>query len=184
MRYMTYVIIGVIVLIILYIIVTINSIIKLRNRVDESFSTMDVYLKKRWDLIPSIVEVVKGYSKHENETLKDVISLRNNTYDNLNTNEKIDTNIRVSERVSKLMILAENYPELKASDNFKQLTNQLTQVEDEILKARKYYNANVRVYNTKIEMFPNNLVAALFNIKSRNMFEAKEEEKENIKIEL
>jgi len=181
---MTYVIIGVIVLIILYIIVTINSIIKLRNRVDESFSTMDVYLKKRWDLIPSIVEVVKGYSKHENETLKDVISLRNNTYDNLNTNEKIDTNIRVSERVSKLMILAENYPELKASDNFKQLTNQLTQVEDEILKARKYYNANVRVYNTKIEMFPNNLVAALFNIKSRNMFEAKEEEKENIKIEL
>ncbi len=181
---MTYVIIGVIVLIILYIIVTINSIIKLRNRVDESFSTMDVYLKKRWDLIPSIVEVVKGYSKHENETLKDVISLRNNTYDNLNTSEKIDTNIKVSERVSKLMILAENYPELKASDNFKQLTNQLTQVEDEILKARKYYNANVRVYNTKIEMFPNNLVAALFNIKSRNMFEAKEEEKENIKIEL
>ena len=181
---MTYVIIGVIVLIILYIIVTINSIIKLRNRVDESFSTMDVYLKKRWDLIPSIVEVVKGYSKHENETLKDVISLRNNTYDNLNTNEKIDTNIKVSERVSKLMILAEKYPELKASDNFKQLTNQLTQVEDEILKARKYYNANVRVYNTKIEMFPNNLVAALFNIKSRNMFEAKEEEKENIKIEL
>ncbi len=181
---MTYVIIGVIVLILLYIIVTINSIIKLRNRVDESFSTMDVYLKKRWDLIPSIVEVVKGYSKHENETLKDVISLRNNTYDNLNTSEKIDTNIKVSERVSKLMILAENYPELKASDNFKQLTNQLTQVEDEILKARKYYNANVRVYNTKIEMFPNNLVAALFNIKSRNMFEAKEEEKENIKIEL
>ena len=181
---MIYVIIGVIALILLYIIVTINSIIKLRNRVDESFSTMDVYLKKRWDLIPSIVEVVKGYSKHENETLKDVISLRNNTYDNLNTNEKIDTNIKVSERVSKLMILAEKYPELKASDNFKQLTNQLTQVEDEILKARKYYNANVRVYNTKIEMFPNNLVAFLINIKSRNMFEAKEEEKENIKIEL
>ncbi len=181
---MIYVICGIVVLLILYIIITINLFIKSRNRVDEAFSTMDVYLKKRWDLIPSIVETVKGYSKHENNTLKEVVELRNNSYDNLNQNDKIDTNTKVSDRVAKLMILAEDYPDLKASDNYKQLSQQLTQIEDEILKSRKYYNACVREYNNKVETFPNKLVALIFNFKSKKMFEATQEEKENIKIEL
>lgn len=181
---MLYIIIGVLVLIGLYLLITINSFIKLRNKVNEAFSTMDVYLKKRWDLIPSLVETVKGYSNHENTTLKEVISLRNNTYDNLSEEDKINTNNKVSDNVTKLMILAESYPELKAQESYQKLSDELTQVENEILRSRKYYNACVRVYNTKVEMFPNNIVASIFNFKSKTMFEATSEEKDNIKIEL
>lgn len=179
-----YIIIAIVVILLIYILLTYNSIVKLVNRVDEAFSTMDVYLKKRWDLIPNIVETVKGYAKHENETLKEVVELRNSYYDNMTTNDKLDVNSKISQRVSKLMAIAESYPELKANENFKDLSTQLTKVEDEIANARKYYNGTVRIYNNKVEIFPNNIFAKMFGYKSKSMFEAMENERENVNINL
>lgn len=181
---MLYAVIAIIVVLVLYIVLTINKLIQLKNNVNEAFSTMDVYLKKRWDLIPSLVETVKGYASFENSTLKEVVELRNKSYDDMSDNDKINANNKISDRVSKIMAIAESYPDLKASDNFINLSKDLTQVENEIANSRKYYNANVREYNNKVEMFPSNIVAKLFGYKTKNMFEALKEEKENIKVEL
>ena len=112
---MIYLIIGVIALLVIYVLVTYNVFVKMKNRVDESFSTMDVYLKKRWDLIPNIVETVKGYAKHEKSTLSDVIKLRNGAYDNMSSDEKIKANQQLSKGITKIMALAEQYPDLKAN---------------------------------------------------------------------
>lgn len=179
-----YIIIALVVFILLFSFITYNNLVNLNNKVVEAFSTMDVYLKKRWDLIPNLVETVKGYAKHEKDTLESVISLRNGSYDNLSNEEKINLNNKLANKISKVMALAENYPDLKASDNFKNLSKQLTQVEDEIANSRKYYNGVVRIFNNKVEMFPSNIIANLFHFKKKSMFEIKDYERENIKVEL
>ena len=179
-----YIIIAIIVLIIIYILALYNNLVKLNNKVKEAFSTMDVYLKKRWDLIPNIVETVKGYAKHEKDTLKEVIELRNSSYNKMSDDEKIKTNEQISNSINKIMALAEAYPDLKANENFKDLSNQLTKVEDDIANSRKYYNGVVRIYNNKVEMFPSNIFAGLFGYKSKSMFEASANERENVKVEL
>lgn len=181
---MIYLIIGVIALLVIYVLVTYNVFVKMKNRVDESFSTMDVYLKKRWDLIPNIVETVKGYAKHEKSTLSDVIKLRNGAYDNMSSDEKIKANQQLSKGITKIMALAEQYPDLKANENFKDLSTQLTKIEDEIANSRKYYNGVIRIYNNKVEMFPSNIFARLFGYKSKSMFEASANERENVKVKL
>ena len=177
-------IIGAIIIIIVYALVQYNSFVKLNNKVREAFSTMDVYLKKRWDLIPNIVETVKGYAKHEKDTLKEVIELRNGVYDKMSDDEKIKTNEQLSNKINRMMALAESYPELKASDNFKDLSKQLTKVEDDIANSRKYYNGVVRIYNNKVEMFPSNVFACIFRFKTKPMFETSANERENVKVEL
>lgn len=179
-----YIVVTIIALIILYLLSCYNSFVKLNNQVKEAFSTMDVYLKKRWDLIPNIVEVVKGYAKHEKDTLKEIVNLRNVSYDQMNDSTKVDVNNKISQELGKIMVIAENYPELKANDNFKDLSKQLLKVEDDIANARKYYNGAVRVYNNKIEMFPSNIVAKLLGYKSKTMFEANADERKNVKVEL
>ena len=179
---MIYLIIGVIALLVIYVLVTYNVFVKMKNRVDESFSTMDVYLKKRWDLIPNIVETVKGYAKHEKSTLSDVIKLRNGAYDNMSSDEKIKANQQLSKGITKIMALAEQYPDLKANENFKDLSTQLTKIEDEISNSRKYYNGTVREFNDKVQMFPSNIVAKIFGYKAKIMFEATEEERKNVKV--
>jgi LemA protein len=177
------IIIGVVILIIVIIALLINnSFIKANNKVKEAFSTMDIYLKKRWDLIPNIVETVKGYAKHEKDTLTKIVELRNSNYDNLSVEEKLQTNTDISSKLSSVMILSESYPELKASENFKKLSEELSKVEDEIAYSRKYYNATIRDLNNKIEMFPTNLFAKLFGYKQKEMFEATTEERNNVKI--
>ncbi len=178
-----YIIIAIIVIILIALLVTYNSFIKLNNKVKEAFSTMDVYLKKRWDLIPNIVETVKGYAKHEQDTLKEIVELRNSSYDKMSDHEKIKTNEQISSDISKIMAIAEAYPDLKASENFKDLSKQLAKVEEDIANARKYYNGTVRIYNNKIEMFPSNIIAKIFGYKSKNMFETSKAERENVKIE-
>ena len=178
-----YIIIGIVVLLIIYIIALYNSFVQLNNKVDEAFSTMDVYLKKRWDLIPNIVETVKGYAKHEKETLEKVISLRNSTYENMSDEEKIKANEQLTSGINKIMALAEAYPDLKANENFKDLSNQLTKVEEDIANSRKYYNGVVRIYNDKVKMFPSNIFAGLFGYKAKKMFETDAAERENIKVE-
>ena len=154
--------------------------------VKEAFSTMDVYLKKRWDLIPNLVECVKGYAKHEKDTLKEIVDLRNsvNSYDKLSNDEKLKTNVQVTSELNRLMVIAEKYPDLKANENFLSLQKSLTSVEDEIAQSRKYYNATVREYNNKVEMVPSNIIAKIIGYKTKEMFEIEDDEKNNIKVKL
>ena len=168
-----YIIVGIVALIIVYLLICYNSFVKLNNQVKEAFSTMDVYLKKRWDLIPNIVQVVKGYAKHEKDTLKEIVELRNSvkSYDKLTDEEKIKTNEQMSNGLNRLMALAEAYPDLKANDNFLSLQSDLSGIEDEIAQARKYYNAVVRNFNNKVEMIPSNIVAKILGYKPKSMFE-------------
>lgn len=177
-------IIIVLISILLYVLVTYNRLIKYDNLVKEAFSTMDIYLKKRWDLIPNLVEVVKGYAKHEQDTFMQITNLRTNSYDNMTMNKKININEQLSQEISKIVAVSENYPELKSSDNFLKLSNELTQIEDEIANSRKYYNGTVRILNTKIQSFPSNIVACMFGFKQSNMFEANTKEKNNVKVDL
>ena len=179
-----YMIIGIIIIFVIYILVTYNSLIKSNNIVKETFSTMDVYLKKRWDLIPNLVEIVKEYAKYEKETLNQIASLRTNSYDNMTRDKKINVNEQLTQGISKIIAISENYPELKASQNFSELSQELTKIEDEIANSRKYYNGTVRILNNRIQMFPSNIVANIFNFKQANMFEANSEEKNNVKVDL
>jgi LemA protein len=181
---MVYVIIAIIVIFLVYVLCTYNKFVSLKKLVEEGFSTMDVYLKKRWDLIPNLVECVKGYAKYEQKTLEEVISIRNSAYDSMKQNEKIDKSSKIASQISKIMMLAESYPELKANNNFIELSKQLIQVENDIENSRKYYNGTVKLYNIAILKFPNNIVAKTFGFKEEKMFEATTEEKENVKIDL
>ena len=178
-----YIVIILIVIIVLYTLITYNNFIKLKNMVKEAFSTMDVYLKKRWDLIPNIVETVKGYAKHEENTLKEIVELRNNSYDSMTDDEKVQTNQRISKDIGQIMLLAESYPDLKASANFQDLSRELSKVEEDIANARKYYNGVIEMFNNKVEMFPSNIFAKLFGYKTKEMFETDERERENIKVQ-
>lgn len=179
-----YVAIGIILLLIVYTIIQYNSFVKANNNVEEAFSTMDVYLKKRWDLIPNLVEVVKGYAKHEKDTFNQVTSLRTGSYDGMSMNNKISVNEQITQEIAKIIAISENYPELKASDNFLKLSEDLTKIEDEIANSRKYYNGTVRELNNKIQMFPSNIVAVLFGFKLAKSFEVKSEERNNVKVSL
>ena len=179
---MIYVII-VLILLVVYFLITYNKLVKLNNQLKEAFSTMDVFLKKRWDLIPSIVETVKGYAKHEMDTLEGIVEARNN-YNNMTTEEKIDKNNSINDNIPKLFALAEAYPKLKANENFMDLSKQLKAVEDDIANSRKYYNGAVKVFNNKVEMFPSNIVASLLGYKSQKMFSIDSSERENVKIDL
>ena len=181
---MWYILAIILVLLVIYVFATYNSFVKLKNRVKEAFSTMDVYLKKRWDLIPNIVEVVKGYAKHEKDTIKEVVELRNSVYDKMDDQTKVDTNNKITQGLTKIMALAEAYPDLKADKNFRELQSELSSVEEDIANARKYYNGSVRLYNNKVQMVPSNIVAMIFGYKTEKMFEIDSVEKENVKVEL
>ena len=169
------IIVVIIVLLLLYIAGTYNALVKGRNKVEEAFATMDVYLKKRWDLIPNLVESIKGYAKHEAETLQNVISARNSGYQNMTAEEKIEANREFSKGHAAINVVAEQYPNLKANENFINLNNQLQKVEEDIANARKFYNAVVREYNNKTEMFPSSIVASMFKFGKKQMFAVDDE---------
>lgn len=177
-----YIVVGILLIIIIYALVTYNNFIKLKNMVQEAFSTMDVYLKKRWDLIPNIVETVKGYVKHEENTLKEIVELRGSSYDSMSLDEKVKANQAISKDINKIMLIAENYPDLKASSNFQDLSRELSKVEEDIANSRKYYNGTVEMFNNKVEMFPSNIFAKIFGYKSKSMFETDNNERENVKV--
>ena len=179
-----YIILGLIAVILIYVFIAYNGLVKSDNLVKEAFSTMDVYLKKRWDLVPNLVEVVKGYEQYEKETLEKITSLRTNTYDSMSMDKKLNINEELTKGLSTIMAVAENYPDLKASESFIELSHNLTKVEDEIANSRKYYNGTVRIFNNKVKMFPSNIVANIFGFHSANMFEADTEEKNNVKVDL
>ena len=174
---------GILILLIGYIISTYNRLVSNKNSLDESFSTMDVYLKKRWDLIPNLVETVKGYAKHEKDLFKEVTELRSKSYQDLSIDEKNEINKKLTTTLNKLIAVAENYPELKANENFLDLSHELKNTEQDIANARKYYNANVRVYNNQIMIFPSNIIAKIFKFEKASMFEIEETERQNVKVE-
>jgi len=182
---MIYAVIGGIILVLaLYVVITWNTFVELKVRVEEAFATMDVYLKKRWDMVPNLVEIVKGYAEHEKETLSDIVELRNRTYDEINPEDKVEVNNKLAQDISKLLAIVEAYPELKANENYLSLSEELTQVEEDIANARKYYNGIVRDYNTKTQLFPSNFVASIFKFKTYNMFKIDENQRENVKVDM
>jgi len=181
---MIYIIIGILIVLFVSTLIMYNTFIKINNKVKEAFSTMDVYLKKRFDLIPNLASTVKGYATHENVTLEEVARLRNLDYDKMTSNEKIKVNGEINACISKLLMIAENYPELKGNENFLRLSEELTQVENDIANSRKYYNGCVRQFNNSVEMFPNNIFAAIFGYNSKKWFEATDDERKNVKVEM
>jgi LemA protein len=172
------------VLLVAYAISTYNRFVSLGNKVDEAYSTMDVYLKKRYDLIPNIVETVKGYAKHESQTLENVIAARNKALTSATPAEKAEAEKEFSGTLSRLLALTEAYPELKANTNFMELQGQLTNMEGEIANARKYYNGVVKTFNTMVESFPSNILAGIFNFNTQPLFTVTSEaERENVKVQ-
>ncbi|MDD3947508.1 MAG: LemA family protein [Clostridia bacterium] len=161
----------------IYTIVTYNKLVKLRARVKNSWAQIDVQLKKRFDLIPNLVETVKGYAKHENEVLTEVTKARASVGGAQTTAEKIDANNQLSGALSRLLVVMEQYPELKANTNFLDLQNQLKEIENKIAFSRQFYNDTVMMYNQKTEMFPSAIIAKIFKFKAEVYFEAIEQEK-------
>lgn len=160
-----------------------NGFIKLKNNCEEAFSTMDVYLKKRYDLIPNLVETVKGYAAHEKETLQSVIEARSQAEAASSIEEKIASENAMTSSLKSLFAVAEAYPDLKANANFLDLQNQLKVVEEDIVNARKYYNGVVKQFNTKCEVFPSNIIAGIFNFERKELFEVSDaKERENVKV--
>lgn len=169
-------------IVIAYVVNAYNRGIILKNYVKEAFSTMDVYMKKRWDLIPNLVETTKGYMTHEQGTLTKITELRNQNYSSLNNEQKMDINSQLGFGLSKLIAVAENYPELKANENFAKLMDDLSSVEEDIANSRKYYNGTVREYNNYTELFPTNIIAFVFDFKPEKMYEISDLERENVKV--
>lgn len=179
------IVIGIIVLILIFWTVgAYNRLVKGKIMVEEAFSTMDVYLKKRFDLIPNLVETVKGYASHEKETLAQIVALRNQNYDGMSDEEKVENGVVISKAVPKILALAEAYPDLKANQNFMDLSMQLRDVEEDIANARKYYNGAVKKYNLLCQTIPTNIIAGMFRFESKKMFEVEiAEERKNVKVE-
>ena len=178
---------AVVLLLIIFIAVWIklhNKLLRLKNQAEEAWATIDVQLKKRYDLIPNLVETVKGYAKHESGTLEAVVRARNAAMSATTTNEKIDAENALSGTLKTLFKLQEAYPDLKANHNFIDLQRQLRDVEDEIAAARRYYNAVVREYNTAIVVFPSSVIARRMRLEKQKYFELdSEEERQNIKVQ-
>lgn len=160
-----------------------NKLIRLKNGVEEAFSTIDVYLKKRFDLIPNIVETVKGYAKHESETYQKITEARAKLGSATTPDEKIAADRQMTTAVRSLFAVAENYPQLKANTNFMDLQNQLKSMEGEIAQSRKYYNATVREFNIKIQSFPSSIVAKKMKLEKASLYEVESaEERQNVKV--
>ena len=178
------VIVALIVLIALYIGKTYNVLVRLRNKVKDQWSQIDVLLKRRADLIPNLVETVKGYASHESETLEAVIQARNKVVDAKGTEEEIKADGELTRALGRLMAVAESYPDLKANTNFLDLQNNLKETEDKIQYARQFYNDCVQKYNTAIMIFPTNMFAKLLKYDKKEYFKIEEKDKELGKISL
>jgi len=159
-----------------------NSLIVLRNKVDEGWSDIDTQLKRRYDLIPNMVETVKGYAKHEKGTFEAVTKARAAAMQAGTPDEKAKAENMLSSTLKSLFAIAENYPELKANSNFMELQKTLKEVEEHIQMSRRYYNGTVRDFNTKLQVFPNNIFAGFLGFKKRDFFEIEDAERANVKV--
>src|SRR3989338_1716172 len=180
---LNYLFIGVIAAIVLYIVGIYNSLQTLRVRIKEAFSGIDVQLKRRIDLIPNLFETVKGYAKHEKSVFENVTKARSSLMKADSLAQKAEANNMLTDALKSLFAVAEAYPDLKANTNFADLQRQLEDTEDKIAYSRQFYNSNVLEYNTRVKMFPSNIIAQLFGFAEEAFFEAKPEEKENVKVQ-
>lgn len=177
-----YIILGIIGIVLLYIWFTYNSLIGLRMKIKEAFSQIDIQLKRRTDLIPNLVETVKGYAKHEKEIFENVTKARSSLMRADSAQEKAAANNMLTDTLKSLFAVAENYPNLKANENFKALQDELSDTENKIAYSRQFYNSNVLQYNTQISVFPNFVIARLFNFNAEEFFAASEEERKHVKV--
>jgi len=177
-----WVITGTIVVIIFIFIVIYNRFVVLRNRIDNAWAQIEVQLKRRYDLIPNLVETVKGYAKHEKKVFTEVTKARTALMEAKTVSEKAKANNMLSETLKSLFAVAENYPKLEASENFRMLQEELSGTESKIAYARQAYNDAVLSYNNGIQQFPGSIVAGMFNFKQRDFFKTEEKEKEPVKV--
>ncbi len=178
-----WIVLGIAAVIVLWFIATFNSLVTLKNRVAEAWSDIDVQLKRRYDLIPNLIEAVKGYVKQEKDVLTQVTAARTAAMGATNPEAKAKAENMLSDTLKSLFAVTEAYPDLKSSANFSQLQTELTDTEDKIQASRRFYNANVRDLNTKIETFPTNLIAGMVGAVKREFFEADAGEKEPVKVQ-
>lgn len=172
------IIIIIVIAILLVLLMMYNGLVKKRNAVKQSRSSIDVYLTQRFDLIPNLVECVKGYAKHEENLLESITKLRTE----YNVSKDLDKASLLNTQMNKLIAIVENYPDLKASENFLNLQKNLTKMEDQLQAARRLYNMDVTAYNTAIQVFPTNLIASAFNFTEEKLFELEPGKGENVKI--
>ena len=178
------IIVIVIVVICIVVVAMYNNLVSLRQRVQNAWSQIDVQLKRRFDLIPNLQETVKGYMAHESETFSKIAELRTAWASSTTVAEKADISNQLTEALKTIMAVSESYPDLKASESFAQLQEELRNTENKIAYSRQFYNDTVTMYNTKLEMFTSNLIAKSFNFKPSELFEVEDEkEKQNVKID-
>ncbi|NLN97098.1 MAG: LemA family protein [Eubacteriaceae bacterium] len=173
-------ILGVVLLLAVGIIVIFNRLIRLKNQVDEAYSGMDVQMKMRYDLIPNLVETVKGYASHESETLEAVISARNIASHTQNVEEALAAEGQLTRALRSLFAVAENYPDLKANANFMDLQNRLQKIESDIAKSRLYYNGTVKQFNNVVAVFPNNLIAGILGFTKQPFYTLDSEDERSV----
>lgn len=171
-----YILIAIVVVVVFWLIAIYNGFITLRTRTDEAWSDIDVQLKRRYDLIPNLVNTVKGYMEHEAGTLQKVTEARTAAMNAGNVHDQAEAENMLSEALKSLFAVSENYPDLKANENFLELQRELTDTENKIQAARRFYNANVRDLNIKVDSFPSNVVAGMFKFDKREFFELAEDE--------
>lgn len=176
------ILIGVGVLLVLYLIGTYNGLVVLKTRIQEAFSGIDVQLKRRADLIPNIVETVKGYAKHEKSVFENVTKARSSLISATTMHEKAQANNELTGALKSLFAVAEAYPDLKASTNFQDLQRQLEDTEDKVAYSRQFYNSNVLEYNTRLQVIPSNIIASMFGFKPSEFFEASTEERKKVDV--
>ena len=177
-----YIILIIVIALVAYVIITYNQFIKLKKQMNNSYSVIDVYLKKRFDLIPNLVEVTKGYVKYEADILTKITEYRTR----YNNNKDKDAFNKLNDEYNNLILVVENYPELKASEQFLKLQKSIIKVESELQAARRIYNNDTTKYNTKLNVFPSNIIGKMFNFKERNLFELEDRkvESKNVNVNM
>lgn len=177
-----YIVLAIVAVIGLFLVTIYNALVVLKNKANEAWADIDTQLKRRWDLIPNMVETVKGYAKHESSVFEKVTKARSEAMQAKTPDEKARRENMLSDTLKSLFAVAENYPELQASQNFMDLQATFREIEEKIQMSRRYYNGTVRDFNTKLEVFPNNLVAGMLGFKKREFFEIEEAQRENVKV--
>jgi LemA protein len=179
---LAYVLIGIAVVLVLWIIFSYNSLVTLKVEAENAWAQIDVQLKRRFDLIPNLVESVKGYMKHEKELLENVTKARAAIMSATTVGKKAEANNMLSSTLKSLFAVAENYPKLQANENFLALQEELTGTENKIAYSRQHYNDTIMMFNTKLALFPTNMIAGMFNFGKKDFFTAPEEEKKNVQV--
>ena len=179
-----WIILGIVVVLIIAVIGMYNSLVQSKIKVDNAWSQIDVTLQRRFDLIPNFVETVKGYMNHESETFEKITALRTSWANSSSVEEKANLNNELSGALKTIMAVSENYPDLKSNTNFSELSEELRNTENKIAFSRQFYNDSVTRYNTKLELFPSNIVANMFNFKPKSLFAAESAEaRKNVKVD-